>query len=192
MESYRFGYIDMFELAVTKRPGLLVCAHAMLKPGSQLGSASHWHFKGLVLLIMAAHGWPFGKIDGPGQWNIPHLNQCHLFLTKLTYKGQLCGCCLSAPFRIQVPSALRPCRRRRKQPTSPHRPTSGRPFLSGLRDTPSRAQDGLAQNSLYFSWRAASIIAVCIRCICISKNTRSHACMRDVAFFAQCKKQLCP
>ena len=30
--------------------------------------------------------WPCGKIDGPGKWNKPHLNQCHLFLTKLSQK----------------------------------------------------------------------------------------------------------
>ena len=27
--------------------------------------------------------WPFGKIDGPGKWKQPHLNQCHRFLIKL-------------------------------------------------------------------------------------------------------------
>ena len=31
----------------------------------------------------------FGKIDGPGQWNKSNLNQCHLFLAKLTSKGRL-------------------------------------------------------------------------------------------------------
>ena len=28
--------------------------------------------------------WPFGKIDGHGKWDKTHLNQCHLFLAKLT------------------------------------------------------------------------------------------------------------
>ena len=30
------------------------------------------------------HRWPFGKINGPGKWKKPHLNQCHLCLIKLT------------------------------------------------------------------------------------------------------------
>ena len=30
------------------------------------------------------HRWPFGKIDGPAKWKIPHLNQRHLCLIKLT------------------------------------------------------------------------------------------------------------
>ena len=25
--------------------------------------------------------WPFGKMDGPGKWNKPHLSHCHLFLS---------------------------------------------------------------------------------------------------------------
>ena len=36
-----------------------------------------------------AHRWLLGEIDGPGKWKKPHLDQCHLCLIKLTYKGHL-------------------------------------------------------------------------------------------------------
>ena len=35
------------------------------------------------------HRCPFEKTDGPGTWNKPCLNQCLLFLTKLTQNGHL-------------------------------------------------------------------------------------------------------
>ena len=37
------------------------------------------------------HRWPFGKIDGPGKWNKPHLNQGPLCLLQTNQKGHLCS-----------------------------------------------------------------------------------------------------
>ena len=47
-----------------------------------------WHFGSAALAPsempkLNKHRWPFGKIDGPGKWKKPHLNQCHLLLIKL-------------------------------------------------------------------------------------------------------------
>ena len=39
--------------------------------------------------ICSKHRWPFGKIDGPGKWNKPHLNQGPLSFKQTIQKGHL-------------------------------------------------------------------------------------------------------
>ena len=38
-------------------------------------------------ILRGHHRWPFGKIDGPGTWNKPHLNQGPLFFKLTKQKG---------------------------------------------------------------------------------------------------------
>ena len=55
------------------------------------------------------HRWPFGKIDGPGKWNKPQLNQGPLIFKQTNQKGHLCAH-VDVSFFWRVP---RSCKRER-------------------------------------------------------------------------------
>ena len=44
------------------------------------------HLHGDPVLATPKHRWPFGKIDGPGKWNQPQLNQGPLFFKQTNQK----------------------------------------------------------------------------------------------------------